>query len=442
MDYTISKHALEETRGRLKLLMFSRVVFTSLLLGSTIIIQLGQAPSALAVPLLLIYALTAGIFGLSCIYLYFYNKIKDFQYFATFQVAIDTFIVTLILLVTGGFSSIFSFLYLVVLIYSSILLPRREVVWMATLCGIQYGVVVALEYAKLLHPFVMDGTVAASEHGWLQVFYRIVVTGLACFAVAILSGVLAEQAKQSQSELRALETHLKRVEKLASMGEIAAGMAHEIKNPLASLAGAIQLLQSDLPYNPQHHKLMQIVTRETARLSDLISNFLMFARPPTGSRRAVNLSETVMEIVTLFEKDASRTALISIETSLENNLWIEIDPVHFRQVFWNLLLNAAEAIEGTGRVVVKVAARRNSQVVLQVIDDGYGIAPEHAQHIFTPFFTTKPRGTGLGLSMVHSILESYDSRIDVDSEPGSGTVFTVIFQRAATPPFSPGDTGR
>jgi two-component system sensor histidine kinase PilS (NtrC family) len=304
---------------------------------------------------------------------------------------------------------------------------------MATLCGIQYAVVVALEYTQLLHPVIMDGAMTASDHGWFQVLYRVMVTALACFAVAILSGVLAEQAKQSQIELRALETHLKRVQKLASMGEIAAGMAHEIKNPLASLAGAIQLLQSDLPYNPQHRKLMQIVMRETSRLSELISNFLMFARPPAGSRRAVNLSEAVMEIVTLFEKDASRTAQVTIETSLEDNLWIEIDPVHFRQVFWNLLLNAAEAIEGAGRITLIVAARRNTQVVLQVADDGCGIAPDHVQHIFTPFFTTKSRGTGLGLSMVHSILESYDSRIDVDSDPGSGTVFTVIFQRVAAP---------
>lgn len=433
MDHSISKRDDEETRGRLKLLMFSRVLFTSLLLGSTIILQIGRSPSALATPLLLIYGLTAGIFGLSCIYVYFLGIIQDLKKFATFQVAMDTVIVTLILLVTGGFSSIFSFLYLVVLIYSSIMLPRWEVVWVATLCGTQYGVVVALEYARWLQPFVIDGAMTATDYGWLQVLYRIVVTCLACFAVAILSGVLAEQAKKSQRELRALETHLKRVEKLASMGEMAAGMAHEIKNPLASLAGAIQLLKTDLPYNPQHLKLMQIVTRETDRLSDLISNFLTFARPPTGTRRAVNLSEAVMDVVTLFEKDTSRKAQIRLDTAMEDNLWIEIDAVHFRQVLWNLLLNAAESIEGAGRIFVKVAARRNTHAVLQVIDDGCGIALDHLQHIFTPFYTTKARGTGLGLSMVHSILESYDSRIDVESEPGSGTVFTVIFQRAVLP---------
>ena len=433
MNQAITQRAHEETRRHLKLLMFSRVVFTSLLLGSTIIIQLGRSPSALATPMLLIYGLTVGIFGLSVVYGYFLNKLRDLRRFVSFQVMMDTLIVTLILLVTGGFSSIFSFLYLVVLIYSSIMLPRNEVVWMATLCSLQYGVVIALEYIQWFQPFVLDGTLTASDHGWLQVLYRIMVTALACFAVAILSGVLAEQAKQSQRELQALEAHLKRVEKLASMGEMAAGMAHEIKNPLASLAGAIQILKSDLPYHPQHEKLLQIVTRETDRLSDLISNFLTFARPPAGTREAVNLSEAVAEVVTLFEKDTSRNAHIAIDAALEENLWIEIDPVHFRQVLWNLLLNAAEAIQGPGRVSLKLAARRNTHVVLQVTDDGSGISQDHMQHIFTPFFTTKPRGTGLGLSMVHSILEAYDSRIDVESEPGGGTAFTVIFQRV-TPP--------
>lgn len=430
MDRPLPKDELDEFRGRLKLLMFMRVVFTSLLLGSTIIIQLGRSPSALAAPLLLLYGLAGGIFGLTCIYVYFLKRFGHKKGFATLQVAMDTLIVTLIILVTGGFSSIFSFLYLVVLIYCSIMLPRPEVIFVATLCGIQYAVVVSLEYAKWLTPFVIDGAMTASDHGWLQVLYRIIVTALACFAVAILSGVLAAQAKQSQNELRALEAHLKRVEKLASMGEMAAGMAHEIKNPLASLAGAIQLLKADLPYDPNHYKLMQIVTRETDRLSDLISNFLTFARPPAGSRQAVNLSAAVSEIVTLFEKDTSRKAQVAIDTAIADNQWIEIDPVQFRQVLWNLLLNAAEAIDEAGRLSVTVAPRRTNQVVLQVADNGCGIAPEDLQHIFTPFFTTKPRGTGLGLSMVHSILESNDSRIDVDSVWGAGTTFTVIFQRA------------
>jgi two-component system sensor histidine kinase PilS (NtrC family) len=433
MPQAIHYRTPDESHEHLKLLMFSRVVFTSLLLGSTIIVQLSQASSLLAVSMLVLYGLIAGIFILSCIYAYFLKRILDLQRFAQIQVAVDTVIVTLILFVTGGFSSIFAFLYLVVIIYSSIMLPRRQVIWIAALCGLQYSLVVALEHFQVLEPFGFEGAVTAAAFPWLQVLYRILMTTLACFAVAVLSGVLAEQALQTRGELRALEAHVKRVEKLASMGEMAAGMAHEIKNPLASLAGSIQMLQEDLPHNPQHEKLIQIINREASRLGALIQNFLTFARPPAGNRKAVSLSNAAKEIVALFEKDPAHKGQVDIRLELQDNLWIEIDPVHLHQVIWNLLLNGAEAIDGEGVVSVSLFSGKNRQVVLQVQDDGGGMEPDLVQSIFTPFFTTKPKGTGLGLSMVHSILESYNSRVDVHSQVGSGTIFTIYFDRAVPP---------
>ena len=433
MPQAIHYRTPDESHEHLKLLMFSRVVFTSLLLGSTIIVQLSQASSLVAISMLVLYGLIAGIFILSCIYAVFLTRVLDLQRFAQIQVAVDTFIVTLILFVTGGFSSIFAFLYLVVIIYSSIMLPRRQVIWIAALCGLQYSLVVALEHFQILEPFGFEGAITAAAIPWLQVLYRILMTTLACFAVAVLSGVLAEQALQTRGELRALEAHVKRVEKLASMGEMAAGMAHEIKNPLASLAGSIQMLQEDLPHNPQHEKLIQIINREASRLGELVQNFLTFARPPAGNRKAVSLSKAVKEIVALFEKDPAHKGQVDIQLELQDNLWIEIDPVHLRQVIWNLLLNGAEAIDGEGMVSVSLFSGKNRQVVLQVQDDGGGMEPDLVQSIFTPFFTTKSKGTGLGLSMVHSILESYNSRIDVHSQVGSGTIFTIYFERAVPP---------
>ena len=243
-----------EFQHRIKLLMFVRVIFTSLLLGSTIILQLSQMASPTAMPLLMLYALIAGIFVISVIYVILLGWVKNELRFAYLQASVDTLIVTAIVFVTGSFASIFSFLYLVVIIYSSMMLYRRGSLIVAGLCSVQYALMIGLEYFGILRPFVMDAGMSAVNFSWTNVLYKIMITMVACFAVGWLSGLLAEQARNTRKELRALEDHVRRVERLASMGEMAAGMAHEIKNPLASLAGAIQLIKETLPPDPVRPK--------------------------------------------------------------------------------------------------------------------------------------------------------------------------------------------
>ena len=295
---------------------------------------------------------------------------------------------------------------------------------MAALCSIQYGVMVDLEYYGILEPFVMEGDLAAVNYAWSHVLYKIIVTMVACFAVAFLSSFLAEQTRKTKKELLALEDHVRRVEKMAYMGEMAAGMAHEIKNPLASLAGSIQLLREDIHYNPDHDKLMQIVLRETDRLSSLVNNFLLFAKPLPGQVEAIVVDRALTEIVELFEKDNTSSGRISITKEFFSDIWIEMDPMHLRQVLWNLLLNAAEAIEGEGHIEIKMYPLKDKHIGIKIADDGCGMSRELIQSVFDPFFTTKSSGTGLGLSIVHRILESYNSRLDVESKIGSGTSVT------------------
>ncbi|MBI9084040.1 MAG: GHKL domain-containing protein [Desulfobacterales bacterium] len=414
---------------RIKLLMFIRVIFTSLLLGSTIILQLSQMSSPTALPLLMLYGLIAGIFLISVVYVVLLGWMQNPVRFAYLQTSVDTLIVTAIVFVTGSFASIFSFLYMVVIIYTSMLLYRRGSLIMAGLCSIEYGAMIGLEYYSILKPFVMDAGISAVNYSWTSVFYKIVITMVACFAVGWLSGLLSEQTRKTRTELRSLEDHIRRVERLASMGEMAAGMAHEIKNPLASLAGSIQLLKETFAPDPSAEKLMQIVRRETDRLSDLLNGFLLFARPPAGKARAIDLGAALDEIVSLFRKDNTRSDRIHIRSSVTPGIWIEMDPVHLRQVLWNLLLNAAEAIDDTGTVDIHLDILKSNKARMAIIDTGCGIPREQIGAIFDPFFTTKPNGTGLGLSMVHGILESYDCRLDVDSEMGRGTQFTLIFNR-------------
>lgn len=418
---------------RLKWLTFFRILFASLLLGSTLVLQLGETEPVWDRPLMFLYGLIAAIFGLSAIYLVLYKRVRNLSAMAYWQVGIDTLVVTWVIYLTGSFSSLFSFLYLVVIIYASMLLFRKGSMVMAALCSIQYGILVDLEYYGVLQPFGAEGNAAISGQPWSYILYKVLIIMVACFAVAFLSGFLAEQARASKSELKAMETHLKRVEKMAAVGEMAAGLAHEIKNPLASLSGSIQLLKDEIHCDSAHEQLMRIILREADRLSSLVNSFLMFARPPTGKIEVLDLGEAVSETIEIFNKNTRYARNVEIAETIEPNLWVAMDPGHLRQVLWNLLLNAAEAIEEKGRIDIDVKSQKDKFVRISIRDTGCGIPPETLSTVFDPFFTTKPRGTGLGLSIVHRIIESYDSLIHAESEVGVGTTFFIRLKRVPPP---------
>ncbi len=414
---------------KLKWLMFFRVLFSALLLGSTILLQFRDSPLPLNPPLFILYGLIATIFLLSLIYALALYRSRRPLLMAYVQVIIDTFIVTVILFVTGNYSSIFSFLYLVVIIYSSILIPTRGTIAIAAICSIQFGIMIDLEYYGVILPFSTEDMLLASAYSWNQVLFKVLITMSACFAVAFLSSFLSEQVRRTRNELRVMEDHVKRVEKMAAVGEMAAGLAHEIKNPLASLTGSIQLLQEDIRFDSDHDRLMQIVLREADRLSSLVTNFLLYARPPAGKVEALELDKIIVDTAELFEKDANNDGRIATTTDVQPGIWISMDPLHMRQILWNLLTNAAEAIKGKGNIHIEMHGARNKQALIRISDDGSGMSPEDINHIFDPFFTTKASGTGLGLSIVHRILEAYDALLDVESEVDEGTTFTLQFRR-------------
>jgi two-component system sensor histidine kinase PilS (NtrC family) len=367
------------------------------------------------------------------IYSFLLKRIKKEIIFAFIQTGVDTFFVTLIIFVTGGFLSVFSFLYLVVIIYSSMLLPMRGTMVIAGLCSLQFGCLIELEYFGILDPLGTNGTALASAYDWHQVFFKLMITMLACFAVAVLSSLLSEQTRKSKEELRAMEGHVKRVEKMAAIGEMAAGLAHEIRNPLASLTGSIQLLKEDMRYDPDHARLMQIILREADRLSYLASNFLFYARPPAGKNQPIELGSALLETAELFEKDASNNGRILTIKNVSPDVWITMDPGHLHQILWNLLLNAAEAIDNEGQIRIDMFPLKNRQACVKISDNGCGISQEALKSIFDPFFTTKPNGTGLGLSIVHRILEAYDAWLNVESELNLGTTVTLHFKQIAPP---------
>jgi len=241
---------------------------------------------------------------------------------------------------------------------------------------------------------------------------------------------------QDLSQLRAMEKQVRRSERLADLGRVAAGLAHELRNPLASMAGSIELLKGSPGLSAADARLMDIVLREAGRLEQLVAAFLAFSRPATPRRERVEIDQALADTLEVFANDPA-AARVRLERSLEPAVaWC--DPDQLRQVFWNLLANAAhaahaaEAGDAPGTVRVACGAEEGA-VRFSVEDDGPGIAASELTQIFTPFFTTKERGTGLGLATVQRIVDAHGGTVSVQSAPGNGTRFTVRLPRAPPP---------
>jgi two-component system sensor histidine kinase PilS (NtrC family) len=243
---------------------------------------------------------------------------------------------------------------------------------------------------------------------------------------------------QDLTQLRAMEERVARSERLADLGQLAAGLAHELRNPLASMMGSVELLRGVLP-GSEDHRLLDIVLREGGRLEHLVTEFLAFARPAPPRRERFDLAVVVAEALEAFHHDPAADG-VELGRELEPAPATG-DPDQVRQVLWNLLLNAAQALpalaepgraRGTVRVACRPLADGGSELVVE--DDGSGIALADQALLFTPFFTTKPEGTGLGLATVHRIVDAHGGSLSVDSTPGEGARFTVRLPPAASQP--------
>ena len=245
-----------------------------------------------------------------------------------------------------------------------------------------------------------------------------------------------------------MERELRRSERLAAIGQLSASIAHEIRNPLAAISGSIQVLEKRTPAladDPEARQLMDIVLRETDRLNVLITDFLGYARPAPRRVAAITLAGAVDDVLRMFE--SVRPTHVAVSTRLEPGLVLNADPEQLRQVLWNLLLNAAQAMAKGGRVEIRsarvgeppqepVPGRRSEEqaqqdwVEIAVVDEGVGIPMDALDRIFDPFFTTKRGGSGLGLATVHRIVEQHGGSIRVESTLGVGTTVRVRLPRA------------
>lgn len=235
----------------------------------------------------------------------------------------------------------------------------------------------------------------------------------------------AEQLAKANQQLREAEATVRRTERLAALGQLSAGLAHEIRNPLSTIKTSAEMLARNVPSdNALAHEMAGFISSEVDRTNALVTRFLDFARPLAVRVEKTDLAQLIDRAVVELEKHSP-----PLDVSIYKNYAPDIPPFLLdgqlmERVMYNLLLNAAQASPPQGTVTVKTR-QFNETVEIDVIDRGPGIEPKHLESIFNPFFTTKPSGVGLGLAIVSKIVDEHGGKITVESEPGEGSVFRV-----------------
>ena len=231
---------------------------------------------------------------------------------------------------------------------------------------------------------------------------------------------------QDLSSIKQMEQRMRQADRLAAVGRLSANMAHEIRNPLASISGAVEALARDLPPDHTRSQLVEIVLRESARLNQIVGDFLEYARPAPMAAIEINMAEIFDEVLLLIEH---RTLPANLKVSREygESLPTRADPQRLRQAVWNLCLNAVQAMPDGGelRVGAQSLRERGGRLQISITDTGQGIAETDLPHIFEPFFSTKPEGSGIGLALVYRVVEEHGGSIEVRSRVGEGTTFVL-----------------
>lgn len=304
----------------------------------------------------------------------------------------------------------------------------------AILLGIRGGVIAAAAAATallalcgsmlsgaLLPPY--DQPIEAYPRHGSDIGYALFVNLLIIGVVTLLASYLAERLRITGGDLRIATARAQEAEQLAGLGRLAAGLAHEIRNPLGAIAGSIELLRTGGTLSEEDRNLCEIVERETARLNDLVGDMLDLSRPRAPAKAAVDLGAIARDVVILAAR-SGRGSDVKVTFEGPDDAVVLADAAQLRQVVWNLVRNAIQA-SSPGHEVKVVIADHGETCALEVRDHGPGIPPEARVRLFDAFFTTRAHGMGIGLAVVKRILDDHGFPVEVDSAEGEGTTIRV-----------------
>ncbi len=312
------------------------------------------------------------------------------------------------------------------------------IIFAAFLYGVQGAVICSVCISLIYAPHAFWHATHLDPAGTMEKGLEILLYNV----VAIVTGVLAAREKREQerhrhtarhlekslTELKQMEQELLRAEKLSAIGQLSAGLAHEIRNPLSSIKGAVEILAPDYPPRHKKHRMLQVLDREADRLNEVLTTFLSFAKPQPMQLKKTDVIKRLDTVIGLIESQADKANINIICRYPDKLPLINMDEEKMGQVFLNLMLNAIQAMPQGGNLTIalnQVIKDGNPMLKLDFSDTGIGIKPDNLPNLFNPFFTTKQEGTGLGLSICYRIVEQHGGKIGVESKPGEGATFTI-----------------
>jgi two-component system sensor histidine kinase PilS (NtrC family) len=229
---------------------------------------------------------------------------------------------------------------------------------------------------------------------------------------------------QDLTEIKTREEQLQLKEKMAAIGQVAAGLAHELRNPLGALSGSIQILRSELQPSGESARLIEIVLRECDRLNKTVGDFLIYAGPRPMKRQSVDVVPLLLDTVELCKNTPEFQTGHSIEVKAPASLHGKLDPDLIRQAVWNVIQNALRAMPNGGKLAVSATVNESS-LGLRFADEGVGMNDEDKRRLFEPFHSGFKKGVGLGMAIVYQIVQQHAGRIEVESAPGVGTQILI-----------------
>lgn len=538
----------ENLHSRIRWLMLGRVAIITFLLSIAAFSELQEMELIPQRALSFYYIIILSTYGLSFCYLFLLAIIQNTKLNVYIQSACDMALVTYMVYVTGGTSSIYSVFYTLIIIYSVLFLERSGGFIIASACSIIYGTLLDLEYYKVIQPLYPVPGDSSSLAGY--VFARIFTHILSFYIIAFLASFVVGQEKklrvllaakedafaqldilhrsivesvslgiltinlagkiktfnraaeiitdysfqdvedkyltaiiplsgdllgrtenlpagnrfevilqtiknrqvilgcslsslmdgkgekigeimifQDLTSVKKMEENYEKSRRMALIGEMAAHLAHEIRNPLAAISGSIQVLRKDLQLPEGDERLLRIIMRGKEQLEGFLKDFLLLARPTPGQPTPVNTRDTIEDILESLRYIPDWREEIHIKKDLAEDAWVYANKGDIRHIIWNLLLNALQAMphQGTLQILTRRINNGDSPGCVEIIiyDTGCGIEAANMIDIFEPFYTTKEHGTGLGLAIVHRVVEHNRGTIEIESEVGMGTKCTV-----------------
>lgn len=374
-------------------------------------------------------AATVGVaFTMSALYAVLLRSGTRLERLAFVQLATDQLIWTVVVYLSGGVTSGSTSLYGLTCVSGAILLGTPGAVWSVAWASLSYLLLCGALATRVLLP-PADQAPEAYVVDPHQMVYPAFATLLASALVAGLAAYLAERVRTTGGRLEAATRRAEEAEHLAELGRLAAALAHEIRNPLGSIRGSVELLRTGGGLDQEDRHLCAIVEREVERLNDLVTDMVDLSRPRPPSLSAVDLASTALSVVEL-ARGSGRGDDVAIAYVGPQRLSIRADPAQMRQVMWNLVRNALQASDVGGEVTVSLELTEEGDAVLSVRDRGAGIPSSKRDVVFDAFFTTRTHGVGIGLAVVKQVLVAHGFAIDLSSEEGEGATFVVRIPKA------------